>query len=85
MRREPRKPRRTTAIAVLPTKTPQDSLDLLAVIDPKGYRAICLVMRLGLERKWVEMTREQQRKAVEEVDRRRMAVRDRPGSRLITS
>ena len=55
------------------------------MIDPKGYRVICHVMTFGLEHTWVEMTRDEQRKAIEEVDRRRMAIRDRPGSRLITS
>ena len=74
---------RRTPIAVLPTKTPQDNLDLLSVIDPKSYRAVCVVMNMALERKWVEMTRDEQRKAIEEVDRRREAVKDRPGSKLI--
>lgn len=83
--RRPPKPRpaETRPATPLPNQTPAESLELLSVIHPHDYRAICLLTTFALERQWRDMTREEQRAAVEEMDRRREAVKERPGSRLV--
>jgi hypothetical protein len=70
---------RAKKIIDLPCKTPGEMLDLLSVLDPKGYRGACALLQFAVGARWDGLTLDAQRAAVEEVDRRRLAVADRPG------
>ena len=84
-------PRRATRpdVPALPRKGIAEAFEIMAVLDPKLYRIACgLVIGdarsgIGFAAAWAKATPEQQRAAAAEADRRREAVKDRPGRTLI--
>ncbi len=81
----PAKARRTRArgtAPALPGRNPAENLELLSVIHPNDYRNLCGMLLWAIERQWSMMSTSEQRAAVEEMDRRREAAKDRPGSKL---